>query len=97
MLTQQSSAAKREVALKTLGQLASGTGYVMAPYMKYNKLLDVILTLMKTERLPSLRREVIKVLGILGAFDPHSDRVAGKVGLSNFEGCRRCAAPVEYQ
>lgn len=53
----------------------------MAPYMKYNKLLDVILTLMKTERLPSLRREVIKVLGILGAFDPHSDRVAGKVIL----------------
>eukprot|EP01132_Coremiostelium_polycephalum_P005602 gene5602-6970_t len=74
-LQDQSSTAKREVALKTLGQLASSTGYVIKPFSKYPMLLDILLNAVKTERTTSIRREVIKVLGILGALDPYKHKM----------------------
>ncbi|KYQ91695.1 protein kinase [Tieghemostelium lacteum] len=74
-LQDQSSTSKREVALKTLGQLASSTGYVINPYSKYHQLLGILLNAIKTERTTSIRREVIKVLGILGALDPYKHKM----------------------
>ncbi|EGG15157.1 protein kinase [Cavenderia fasciculata] len=74
-LQDQSSTSKREVALKTLGQLASSTGYVIRPFAKYPMLLDILLNAIKTERIASIRREVIKVLGILGALDPYKHKM----------------------
>ncbi|EGC32838.1 protein kinase, atypical group [Dictyostelium purpureum] len=74
-LQDQSSTSKREVALKTLGQLASSTGYVIKPFSKYPMLLDILLNAIKTERIPSIRREVIKVLGILGSLDPYKHKM----------------------
>ncbi|GAM16986.1 hypothetical protein SAMD00019534_001610 [Acytostelium subglobosum LB1] len=74
-LQDQSSTSKREVALKTLGQLASSTGYVIRPFAKYPTLLDTLLNAIKTERNQSIRREVIKVLGILGALDPYKHKM----------------------
>ncbi|GAM22047.1 hypothetical protein SAMD00019534_052220 [Acytostelium subglobosum LB1] len=74
-LQDQSSTSKREVALKTLGQLASSTGYVIRPFARYPALLDILLNALKTERIPSIRREVIKVLGILGALDPYKHKM----------------------
>ncbi|KAF8410286.1 hypothetical protein HHK36_002811 [Tetracentron sinense] len=64
-------AAKREVAVATLGQVVQSTGYVIAPYTEYPQLLGLLLTLLNGELAWSTRREVLKVLGIMGALDPH--------------------------
>ncbi len=74
-LQDQSSTSKREVALHTLGQLAESSGYVITPYMKYPKLLDALVNLVQSERNPLIRKEVISVLGILGALDPYQHRM----------------------
>ncbi|KAL2872445.1 putative TOR pathway phosphatidylinositol 3-kinase TorA [Aspergillus lucknowensis] len=66
-----SSHAKREAALRTLGQIASNSGYVIDPYTEYPHLLAVLINIIKTEQTGSLRKETIKVLGILGALDPY--------------------------
>lgn len=66
-----SSHSKREAALRTLGQLASNSGYVIEPYMEYPQLLAVLINIIKTEQAGSLRKETIKLLGILGALDPY--------------------------
>ncbi|PGH21404.1 hypothetical protein AJ80_03321 [Polytolypa hystricis UAMH7299] len=66
-----SSQAKREAALRTLGQLASNAGYVIEPYIEYPHLLAVLINIIKTEQTGSLRKETIKLLGILGALDPY--------------------------
>ena len=66
-----SSHAKRESALRTLGQLASNSGYVIDPYIQYPHLLAVLINIIKTEQTGSLRKETIKLLGILGALDPY--------------------------
>jgi FKBP12-rapamycin complex-associated protein len=96
-LQDQSSVVKREVALRTLGQLAesAGTqhryhltflpfrvptrvpcvvGYVIEPFIKYPKLLDILINEIKTEQGSSVRQEVVKVLGILGALDPYKHK-----------------------
>ncbi|CAN1141584.1 Serine/threonine-protein kinase TOR [Linum perenne] len=65
------SAAKREVAVATLGQVVQSTGYVIAPYNEYPQLLGLLLKLLNGELVWSTRREVLKVLGIMGALDPH--------------------------
>eukprot|EP00124_Ichthyophonus_hoferi_P006141 Ihof_evm1s1243 gene=Ihof_evmTU1s1243 len=43
----------------------------MKPYITHPKLLDILLNFLKTEQAPSIRHEVVKVLGILGALDPY--------------------------
>ncbi|KAK0063750.1 serine/threonine-protein kinase mTOR-like isoform X1 [Biomphalaria pfeifferi] len=75
MLQDSSSLQKREVALWTLGQLVESTGSVVEPYSKYPNLLDVLLNFLKTEQSISIRREVIRVLGLLGALDPHKHKM----------------------
>eukprot|EP01135_Chromosphaera_perkinsii_P003113 Nk52_evm2s236 gene=Nk52_evmTU2s236 len=70
-LQDQSSVSKRMIALKTLGLIAKNCGYVIEPYVGYPSLLDVLLNLLKTEQAKAIRREVIKVMGILGAYDPY--------------------------
>lgn len=69
------SVQKREVSLWTLGQLIESTGYVVEPYQKYPALLGILLNFMKTEQTHSVRREVVRVLGILGALDPHKNKL----------------------
>ncbi|OIV92587.1 hypothetical protein TanjilG_07578 [Lupinus angustifolius] len=62
---------KREVAVATLGQVVQSTGYVITPYNEYPLLLVLLLKLLNGELVWSTRREVLKVLGIMGALDPH--------------------------
>ncbi|KAE8453627.1 hypothetical protein EG329_009138 [Mollisiaceae sp. DMI_Dod_QoI] len=71
-LQDQSSVAKREAALRTLGQLASNSGYVIKPYLDYPQLLEILQNIIRSEphRGP-LRQETIKLMGILGALDPY--------------------------
>lgn len=71
-----SSQSKRDAALHTLGQLASNSGYVIQPYLDYPNLLDLLVNIIKTEQQGSLRRETIKLLGILGALDPYKHQVS---------------------
>lgn len=70
-LQDQSSIARREAALLALGQLSSNTGYVIAPYLDYPELLDLLTSIIKTEQQGPIRMETIKLLGILGALDPY--------------------------
>ncbi|KAJ6716454.1 SERINE/THREONINE-PROTEIN KINASE TOR, partial [Salix koriyanagi] len=64
------AATKREVAVATLGQVVQSTGYVITPYNEYPQLLGLLLKFLNGELLWSTRREVLKVLGIMGALDP---------------------------
>lgn len=70
-----SSQSKREAALRTLGQLASSSGYVIDPYLEYPQLLTILINIVKTEQTGSLRKETIKLMGILGALDPYKQQV----------------------
>lgn len=75
MLGDASSPEKRGVALWVLGQLVEATGYVVQPYNEYPALLDVLLNFLKTEQQPIIRREAIRVLGLLGALDPYKHKM----------------------
>lgn len=75
-LQDQSSTAKREAALHTLGQLASNSGYVIDPYLDYPELLEILQTIIRSEpQRGPLRQETIKLMGILGALDPYRHQV----------------------
>lgn len=67
MLSDAGSPDKRGVALWTLGQLVSATGRASSPYHKYPFLIDILINFLKTEQQRSIRRETIRVLGLLGA------------------------------
>ena len=69
-----SSRRKQEMAVKTLGQLVSATGQVVKPYLQYPQLLPRALDLLfaSTISMPwSLRMEVLRTVGLLGALEPH--------------------------
>ncbi|CAA6660213.1 unnamed protein product [Spirodela intermedia] len=73
-----SSVIKREVAVATLGEVVQSTGYLYTylalrycPYNEFPQLLGLLLKLLNGELAWSTRREVLKVLGIMGALDPH--------------------------
>ncbi|KAK8078846.1 armadillo-type protein [Apiospora phragmitis] len=75
-LQDQSSTAKREAALHTLGQLASNSGYVIDPYLEYPELLEILQAIIRSEpQRGPLRQETIKLMGILGALDPYRHQV----------------------
>ena len=83
----QSSSNKQRTSMKTLGQIAGGTGYVITPYLDFPQLLPIAADILPaTKRAPwALRREVIRTLGILGALDPdryfnHKARQTGGTG-----------------
>lgn len=68
----QSSASKQLISLRSLGQIAGSTGYVIRPYRDFPQLLARAADVLPgTKRAPwALRREAIRTLGILGALDP---------------------------
>lgn len=80
-LHDQASTPKRDAALRTLGQLSSNAGYVIDPYLDHPTLLGMLIGLLKTEVGQHTRREVIRVMGVLGALDPYRHSVVE--GISN--------------
>ncbi|GAO47492.1 hypothetical protein G7K_1698-t1 [Saitoella complicata NRRL Y-17804] len=74
-LHDQSSSVKRDAALKALGQLASSSGYVIDPYLEYPQLLNILIGILKTEQSSDIRRETVKLMGILGALDPYRHQI----------------------
>ncbi|KAF1987263.1 phosphatidylinositol 3-kinase tor2 [Aulographum hederae CBS 113979] len=65
-----STDSKRIAALRTLGQLAKGAGYVIEPYKDYPELLLILKNIVKGEPPGILRAEAVKLMGTLGALDP---------------------------
>ncbi|CAK8674525.1 unnamed protein product [Clavelina lepadiformis] len=74
MLRALSCFPKREVALITLGKVVESTGYVVKPYYKCPQLLDILLNFLKTEQSLAFRKEVMKVLGLIGTLDPYKHK-----------------------
>lgn len=70
----QSNSFKRDAALKTLGQLAASSGYVIDPLLDYPELLGVLINILKSESAQNIRRETVRLIGILGALDPYKHR-----------------------
>lgn len=70
-----SSVVKRDAALHTLGQLCGSTGYVITPLIEYPQLLPALGRILRTDPTKDVKREVVKVLGILGALDPFRRKV----------------------
>lgn len=64
-----------------LPQVVESTGCVVSPYLEYPQLLGVLLRML-SEGGAAVRREVIKVLGIVGALDPHTH----KLNLAELQG-----------
>lgn len=62
---------KRDAALHTLGQVCSSTGYVIQPVQDHPQLLQLLAKILRSDAPQGIRREVVKVLGIIGALDPH--------------------------
>lgn len=75
MLPETGSPNKRGIALWTLGQIVEYTGQVVTPYNKYPHLIDILLNFLKTESEVLVRRETIRVLGLLGALDPYKHKI----------------------
>lgn len=75
MLTDVGATHKLRVALWTLGQLVSATGKVVTPYHTYPNLIDILINFLKTETDIVVRRETIRVLGLLGALDPYKHKM----------------------
>lgn len=69
------STAKRNAALKALGQIAGSTGYVIEPYIQHPELLTILMNIVKIEPPGPVRRETIRLMGILGALDPYRHQV----------------------
>jgi len=91
IMQDQSSSSKQRTSLRTLGQISGSTGYVIRPYIDYPEILTQATDILPaTKRAPwSLRREVIRTLGILGALDPDRCQtlasMTGSVGGAYFE------------
>ena len=69
------SPAKREAALRTLSQLALNSGYVVQPYRDFPELLGILINIIKHETHEYLRKDAVKLIGILGALDPYEYQV----------------------
>lgn len=75
-LQDQSSAPRRDAAIRALGSVCSNTAYVIKPLQEFPKLLGVLTRILRGEQNQQMRRETIKVMGILGALDPYLSQVS---------------------
>ena len=58
MLEESTPAHKREIVVRTLGQVVASTGLVIEPYSKFPNLLKLLLDLLVTDPEQSVRKEV---------------------------------------
>lgn len=86
-----SSVPKREVGLWSLGEIVECTGCVIEPYKKYPSLMDILFGFLKSEQSHAIRRETIRVLGLLGAIDPYKHKI--NLGVIDQSGDNLIAIP----
>jgi hypothetical protein len=60
----------KHTALWALSQIIANTGYVIEPYKKYPNLLGILLDFLQTETVTEIRRETVRIIGLIGAIDP---------------------------
>ncbi|KAH3666740.1 hypothetical protein OGAPHI_003189 [Ogataea philodendri] len=93
----QSMSFKRDAALKTLGQVAGSSGYVIQPLLDYPQLLGLLVNIMKSETSISIRRETVRLVGILGALDPYKHREVERYGQDSQTVAEQNAPPVDME
>eukprot|EP00755_Sulcionema_specki_P018103 Sspe_Gene.66045::Locus_39040_Transcript_1_1_Confidence_1.000_Length_4442::g.66045::m.66045/K07203/MTOR, FRAP, TOR; serine/threonine-protein kinase mTOR len=77
VLKDKSAKLKLEAALKALGSLVQFTGYAIKPYEQYPDLLPNLFSILGNADTSSeyisvtINREAVRVIGIIGALDPH--------------------------
>lgn len=76
-----SNPTKRLVAVKSLERVVKSTGCVVLPYLEYPQLLGILLRMLGEGNIID-RREVSRVLGVIGALDPHMH----KLNLAELQG-----------
>jgi len=59
---------------------------VIQPYHNYPNLLDILFSFLKVEQMAGIRREVIRVLGLLGALDPYKHKQHQRSGHRSLMG-----------
>lgn len=69
MMQDSTSLDKRFVAVTTLTKLITHTGYVVEPYKKHPELLRLLLMMLRTEEVGSIRREVSPLSACLHCYD----------------------------
>jgi serine/threonine-protein kinase mTOR len=85
---EDTSLPKRDAAVITLGKVCASTSYVIDPLIEYPELVPLIGRILKAETRVNVRREVIKVFGILGALDPYRRNVRFRFWLMKWPRCR---------
>ncbi len=75
MMQDTSNMKKREIAVSTFGHLVSNTGFLTEPYKSRPDLLNILLAMLRSEQGRSIRREVIRLFGLLGALDPFKYKI----------------------
>ncbi|KAI9501402.1 phosphatidylinositol kinase- protein kinase tor1 [Coemansia sp. RSA 1358] len=84
-LSDQTSVQKNMSALKALSSCASFCGMVIDPYIEYPLLFDILTGMLKNQPDKELRLEIMRVIGSLGAVDPHKYKDA-KINVSGTYG-----------
>uniref|UniRef100_A0A1I8F4U6 Serine/threonine-protein kinase TOR n=1 Tax=Macrostomum lignano TaxID=282301 RepID=A0A1I8F4U6_9PLAT len=74
-LLQCQSPDKREKAIWALGHVVSSSGFLVRPYERFPDLLNTLLTMMRTEHSKAIRRQVLRVIGCIGALDPFTLKI----------------------
>ncbi|PAA73865.1 hypothetical protein BOX15_Mlig009522g5 [Macrostomum lignano] len=75
LLSDQQSPDKREKAIWALGHVVSSSGFLVRPYERFPDLLNTLLTMMRTEHSKAIRRQVLRVIGCIGALDPFTLKI----------------------
>ncbi|KAJ2402158.1 phosphatidylinositol kinase- protein kinase tor1, partial [Coemansia sp. RSA 2559] len=58
-------------ALRALGSCASYCGMAIDPYLEYPRLFGTLTGILRSQHNSEVRNEVVRVIGALGAIDPH--------------------------
>lgn len=75
VLQDQSSVARKEYAIRVLGLLAQQTGAVNKLYTEYPALMPTLTSLLNESSNRLLKLETLRIFGILGALDPHEEKL----------------------
>ncbi|KAI9505407.1 armadillo-type protein [Coemansia spiralis] len=93
-LSDQKSTQKRLSALRALGSCASFCGMVIDPYLQYPQIFAMLTDMLKSEPDSDVRLEVVRVIGALGAIDPHKYRGALETAPDAYSRVGRSSANV---
>ncbi|KAE8266737.1 hypothetical protein A4X09_0g5605, partial [Tilletia walkeri] len=77
------STVKRDASLRTLGQVVSNCGCDENPYLQHRTLLGNLIKILRTVQPPEVRRETIRVMGVLGALDPFRYKLLDQTSDNN--------------